>query len=236
MISKYIHEMSGAMDYNENIQHLSEISHQFRSSSSLSSDNFTRHWHLEDDQITSWGMTFLYIICFIIVIFVGCPLSLSIVHFEHFGGDPQKRRLSNMILTNICIFMIFHVTIWYFMLGLRVIFGPLYHTLAAILFSIHTFTLLCLDLSGIFGIVLKNIEMISPRTVLLFNDDFWYSLLTLITMLVSFVVDILLLMDEEWLPYFYGYVGKSSQIHFTLSIINTQRYLSSTLPNCYSKT
>ena len=211
------------MTYKENIHQLSEISVLLDSPSIPSINNFTRHWHLEDVQSASYPMIILYIICFIIVTFVGYPISLSIVHFEHFGGDPQKRRLSNMILSNICMFLIFHVAVWYLMLGMRVIFGPLYHGLAAVVFSIHTFTLLCLDLSGIFGLIMKNIEMISPKSALLINDEFCYKLLTFVTIMVSIVGDIILSMDEDWSPFFYGYTGKSSQIHFETPILDVQR-------------
>ena len=211
------------MTYNESIHQLSEMSALIDSPSIPSNNNFTRHWHLEDDQSASWGMTILYFICFIIVLFVGCPLLLSIVHFEQFGGDPQKRRLSNMILSNICIFLIFHVNVWSLMLGLRVIFGPLYHGLAAILFSIHTFTLFCLDLSNLFGLILKNIEMISPKSALLLNDEFCHKLLTIVTIIISFVVDIMLSMDEDWSSFFYGFTGKSSHIHFTTPMVSVER-------------
>ena len=211
------------MAYNENIYQLSEISALLDSPSIPSINNFTRYWHLEDVQSASWGMTILYFICFIIVMFVGCPLSLSIVHFEHYGGDPQKKRLSNMILSNICIFLIFHVTVWNLMLGLRVIFGPLYHGLAAVLFSIHNFTLLCLDISCTFGLILKNIEMISPKSALLFNDEFCHKLLTLLTMMVSITIDVMLSMDEDWSSFFYGLIGKSSHIHFTAPMVTVER-------------
>ena len=185
--------------------------------------NFTKHWHLEDEQATSPFMAVFFFLNFILVIFVGCPLYLFIVHFEHFGNDPQKRRLSNMILTNICIFTIINLVLWYILLFLRIIFGPLHHILFNILDSIILFMIVGFDISLIFGIALKNLEMIKPNFALSFNDDFGYFLLTSVTILFDILGTAYFCLKMHEIPYYYPFIGESSHIHFEIATINPVR-------------
>ena len=189
----------------------------------VSNQNFTKHWHLEEEQGTSPGMIVLFIVSFTLVILVGCPLLLSIVHFEHFGNDPQKRRLSNMILTNLCIFTIFQNIFMYICLTFRIIFGPLYHFIVNIIFCA------ILTMAGgqiaslMFGLILKNLEILKPNFILSLNDYYGYFLLNSATLLfdIPYTLYFSLKMDE--IPYYYPMIGESSHIHFELPQNNSMR-------------
>ena len=49
----------------------------------------------------------LYWVCLTLVVFVGCPLHWGIVHYEWYGGDPQKRSLVNRIISTATVVNIF---------------------------------------------------------------------------------------------------------------------------------
>ena len=193
------------------------------SSIDMSNINYTKHWHLEEEQATSPGMVLLFLFCFILVILVGCPMLISIVHFEHFGGDPQKRRLSNMILTNVCIFAALYSITFYILLALRIIFGPLYHIIANIGFGAVLLTGGGLAISIIFGLFLKNLDMIKPQFALSLNDDFAYFCLTLLTILFEIVFAAFFCMKMHEIPFYYPFIGESSHIHFEISFIGPSR-------------
>ena len=193
------------------------------SSIDMSNNNFTKHWHLEDEQATSTGMVVLFLLCFILNVLVGCPIFISIVHFEHFGGDPQKRRLSNMILTNICIFAALNIIVIYLLLTLRIIFGPLYHMVVNIGLGAIIFTGGGLAISMMFGLFLRNLEMIKPQFALSLNDNFAYFCLTSVTILFDIVFTAFFCLKMHEIPYYYPFIGESSHIHFEISHINPSR-------------
>ena len=185
--------------------------------------NWTKHWHLEEEQAASPAMIALFLVSLILIIFVGCPIFLSIVHFEHFGNDPQKRRLSNMILTNLCIFSVIEIMLWYMLLTLRIIFGPLYHTLVEVWLGITIFMTLGFDISLLIGIALKNLEMIMPKFALSLNDNFGYLLLTAVTIMFEIFATAYFSFTLDQNPYYHPFIGETSHIHFEIPHVNPVR-------------
>ena len=39
-------------------------------------------------------------ICFAIMVIIGIPFNFGLVHYEKFGGDPQKRSLTNRLTSS----------------------------------------------------------------------------------------------------------------------------------------
>ena len=158
--------------YNET-ENMFEIN-LFNDSSSFISCNFTRLYDVSDVQKTSIGLVITYCVSLFLVLFIGCPLYLAIVHYEHFGEDSQKRSLANMTFTNICIFVILLLMILYFGIGLRITFGPLYHWLASLLLGTKALFVFCIILTLLFSMVLKNLLLLKPSLSTSFNDKSLY--------------------------------------------------------------
>ena len=58
------------------------------------------------DEVTSFQLHFFdiaYWIWAIVILLLGIPMSFGIVHYEWFGGDPQKRSLTNRIISSYVI-------------------------------------------------------------------------------------------------------------------------------------
>ena len=53
-------------------------------------------------------MMTLYVFLFLIVEILGNFLLLSMITYEKYGMDPQKRTVTNMLLSSICISFIIH--------------------------------------------------------------------------------------------------------------------------------
>ena len=158
--------------YNET-ENMFEIN-LFNDSSSFISCNFTRLYDVSDVQKTSIGLIITYCVSLFLVLFIGCPLYLAIVHYEHFGEDSQKRSLANMTFTNICIFVILLLMTLYFGIGLRITFGPLYHWLASLLLGTKALFVFCIILTLVFSMVLKNLLLLKPSLSTSFNDKTLY--------------------------------------------------------------
>ena len=65
--------------------------------------NLTRHWSTEIPASTLRGFDIFYWTCDVLIILLGIPLNIGIIHYEWFGGDPQKRSLSNRMTTSFII-------------------------------------------------------------------------------------------------------------------------------------
>ena len=94
----------------------------FYESNSNDSD-FQPHYHMDEHQSASAIVVVFYFLNLILVSLVGYPLYFAIIHYEQFGGDPQKRSLQNMIYVNGCISSVFLSLTINITLALRIAFG-----------------------------------------------------------------------------------------------------------------
>ena len=154
-------------------------------SSSFISCNFTRLYDVSDVQKASIGLIITYCVSLFFVLFIGCPLYLAIVHYEHFGEDSQKRSLANMTFTNICIFVIMLMTMIYFGIGIRITFGPMFHWLAHFFRGTIVLFSSCIAFSLLFSIVLKNSQLFKPSLTTSFNDNTLYIVVSFGTLTIS---------------------------------------------------
>ena len=157
----------------------------FNDSSSFISCNFARLYSETDLQKASMALIITYCVSLVFVLFVGCPMYLAIVHYEHFGGDSQKRSLANMIFTNICIFVILLMMTLYIGIGLRIIFGPMYFWLANVLVGTTILFSSCIILTLLFSIVLKNSQLLKPSLTTSLNDKTLYTVVSFGTLAIS---------------------------------------------------
>ena len=157
----------------------------FNDSSSFISCNFARLYALTEVQKASMALIITYCVSSVFVLFVGCPMYLAIVHYEHFGGDSQKRSLANMTFTNICIFVILLMMTLYFGIGLRIIFGPMYFWLSNLLAGTSVLFSSCIILTLLFSIVLKNSQLLKPSLITSLNDKTFYIVVSFGTLAIS---------------------------------------------------
>ena len=169
--------------YNET-ENMFEIN-LFNDSSSFISCNFTRLYDVSDAQKASIGLIITYCVSLFLVLFIGCPLYLAIVHYEHFGEDSQKRSLANMTFTNICIFVILLMMTIYFGIGIRITFGPMFHWLANFFRGTIVLFSSCIAFSLLFSIVLKNSQLLKPSLTTSFNDNTLYIVVSFGTLTIS---------------------------------------------------
>ena len=99
-------------------------------------------------------MTF-YIFLFLIVEILGNFLLLSMITYEKYGMDPQKRTVTNQLLTSICISFIIHNVI-----AMPIaLFHDIYHLfLITLCKKIYLFSVLC------------QMTLIRKRYVYVFSD------------------------------------------------------------------
>ena len=65
--------------------------------------NLTLNWSSEIPFSTLRGFDIFYWTCDSLIILLGIPLNLGIIHYEWFGGDSQKRSLSNRMMSSFAI-------------------------------------------------------------------------------------------------------------------------------------
>ncbi len=72
---------------------------------SLNADNGTQQ---KSFQSPPTGIVAFYIVLFLIAEFLGTFLLICMIIYEKYGMDPQKRTVSNQLLSNNCIMWIVH--------------------------------------------------------------------------------------------------------------------------------
>ena len=65
--------------------------------------NVTQHWSNEIPIQSLRIFDIFFWTCNALIIIFGIPLNVGIIHYEWFGGDPQKRSLSNRMTTSFII-------------------------------------------------------------------------------------------------------------------------------------
>ena len=126
-----------------------------------------------------------YYIVLVLILFVGTLLSISIVLYEHFGADSQKRtiinRLCSLIFSNIAI----NSCVWSVLRILRDIFGllPTYITTWAL------FVLKTLNMSSVLFatelIIFRFLYIVIWKRMKTINDEFWIRVLAMSTYLIA---------------------------------------------------
>ena len=88
---------------------------------SLNVDNDTQQ---KSFQSPPTGMVAFYIVLFLIAEFLGTFLLICMIIYEKYGMDPQKRTVSNQLLSNNCVMWIVHNLVVMPIFTVEQIFGP----------------------------------------------------------------------------------------------------------------
>ena len=65
--------------------------------------NMTEHWSEKIPAVSLEIFDISYWTCAVLMMIFGIPLNVGIIHYEWYGGDPQKRSLSNQIMSSFVI-------------------------------------------------------------------------------------------------------------------------------------
>ena len=65
--------------------------------------NLTQHWSQEIPIQSLMIFDIFFWTCDALIIILGIPLNIGVVHYEWYGGDPQKRSLSNRMMSSFAI-------------------------------------------------------------------------------------------------------------------------------------
>ena len=79
----------------------------------------------ENDTFDSPIIKAVTLIIYILVMPIGCLLHFLVIHYEQFGGDPQKRSIYNRIIAYISAIEILHANVVEHVFIARVFFGCL---------------------------------------------------------------------------------------------------------------
>ena len=137
-----------------------------------------------DPIIRALGVTFHGII-----LVIGSLLWFGVIHFERFGGDPQKRSISNHIVSYIATSVLtLKVLIIECMIIARFMFGCLPFLLGEILmisryFNVHFITIMCM-----INMLYKCFQLHFPNHSLRLNDDFWSKILLVTSVTLAMIV------------------------------------------------
>ena len=62
--------------------------------------NVTQHWDQEIPNKSLAIFDIFFWTCDAVIIIFGIPVNIGIIHYEWYGGDPQKRSLSNRMMSS----------------------------------------------------------------------------------------------------------------------------------------
>ena len=65
--------------------------------------NMTVHWSGKVAEVSLRVFDISYWTCAILMMIFGIPLNVGIINYEWYGGDPQKRSLSNRMISSCVI-------------------------------------------------------------------------------------------------------------------------------------
>ena len=130
----------------------------------------------EDTKIKVCG-----IILHLVIGLFGSIFWFGIIHFERFGGDPQKRSISNKILSYIATStLIFKIICGEIITIVRILFGCLPSIVGGMLIFCRQLNIYFITPMFMFNMIYKCTQLYFPSFTLGLNDDFW-SFIFLIT-------------------------------------------------------
>ena len=133
----------------------------------------------------NFASSFFYYILLLIILIFGPFLCVTIVVYENFGSDRQKRtiinRLSSHVFSNIAI----NSFIWSILRIIRDNVGLLSHSLAASINSISAVVWISSTLFITELVIFRFLYIVVWRRMKEINDEFWHYILLLSNILIS---------------------------------------------------
>ena len=138
-----------------------EITHCLNFSEKYINGSFHEEDSDFDDPFDSPTLRAVTLIIYFLVMPIGCLLHFLVIHYEQFGGDPQKRSLYNRIIAYISALEILHAIVVEHIFVARVFLGCLPS-------EIGTFNWFCKNLKNSILVTLITITL-SYRTMRVYN-------------------------------------------------------------------
>ena len=124
-----------------------------------------------------------------IILVIGSLLWFGIIHFERFGGDPQKRSISNYIVSYIASSVLtLKVLIIECIIIVRFVRGCLHFIMGEILMISRYFNVQFIAIMCMINMLYKCFQLYFPNYSLRLNDDFWSIILLITSMALSMIV------------------------------------------------
>ena len=125
--------------------------------------------NLYDNMLTKIIATMTYLL----VETVGSSLYLCIIHFERYGGDPQKRSVSNRFISFGAYFSLLGIWIGHSIYYGRVMFGCLPEILGEVLIFLRFYVALGAWSSLVISLIYKCMQIYAFHFTTRLNDDVW---------------------------------------------------------------
>ena len=135
-------------------------------------------------------------------------MNLGIVYYEKFGNDPQKRNLSNMMLSSLCMGLGTANILVVVIGSIRIIFGPFdasnAFTFLVVLKFCLAFSRFCFLEVGIYRLFAAYF----PKAIIGINDDWFHCILNLWNLMMAIIISVTTNWDiVPWTPLGnYGYI------------------------------
>ena len=102
---------------------------------------------------------------------IGCVLNFLVIHYEQFGGDPQKRSISNQIIAFIAAIEILSVLISEHILLTRVFAGCLQSEIGTLFWFCNTYKHALIATLIAIALTYRTVKVFSFRRVASLNDN-----------------------------------------------------------------
>lgn len=122
------------------------------------------------------------------ILLIGSPLLYGIIHFEYWGGDPQKRTLLNKLGSFLALFVMVVNGLTQIFTFIRVFIHPLGHYVGLMANIVRYTGNMCIFLANIEIVAFKGIQLYKFNPLASINDDFWFAFLVVFNILVSLLI------------------------------------------------
>ena len=113
------------------------------------------------------------------LVFLGTMLYSGVIHFEHYGGDPQKRTLINKMVGKQCLTFIIENSIMMTALIFRLFWGPLGHYIGLFVTLSLSWCPMFRTLAMIEILFFKTVQILSFRWSNMLDEGFLNSFLSM---------------------------------------------------------
>ena len=135
----------------------------------------------------SLALKIIALITYILKIPVGCTLLFLVIHFEQFGGDPQKRSIFNQIFAYMAAIKIVGVLLIQNLFTARVFFGCMPDVLGTVIWFSMIFENVIALLLLMVASTYKMLRLYFFNRIACLNDDFFSIFILLATSTISMV-------------------------------------------------
>ena len=135
----------------------------------------------------SLTLKIIAIITYILKVPVGCTLLFLVIHFEQFGGDPQKRSIFNQIFAYMAAIKIIGVLLIQNLFTIRVFFGCMPDVLGTVIWFSMIFENVIVLLLLMVASTYKMLRLYFFNRMACLNDDFFSIFILLVTITISMI-------------------------------------------------